>query len=148
VHVRGTVYHHRQLVFHNGGIGKKYLILLNTPTEDEPFLFVKTTSQKKNKPEKAGCLENWQLFFIPVGTTESKKPTWVQIYEIYPFERDSVINEKDIEIVGSLDEELLAKIVDCLLASKDDILPEYRKLLKPPILDSIQKLADKFRKKH
>jgi len=48
---RGTIYHHRKLVFHNGFIGKKYLILLNTPGKNEPYLFVKTTSQKKDKPQ-------------------------------------------------------------------------------------------------
>jgi hypothetical protein len=43
------------LVFHNGFTGKKYLILLNTPGKKEPYLFVKTTSQKKDKPSTTGC---------------------------------------------------------------------------------------------
>jgi hypothetical protein len=43
---RGAIYHHNKLVFHNGFTGKKYLILLNTPVKNEPYLFVKTTSQK------------------------------------------------------------------------------------------------------
>jgi len=47
--IRGAIYHHSKLLFHNGFTGKKYLILLNTPREKEPYLFVKTTSQKKEK---------------------------------------------------------------------------------------------------
>jgi hypothetical protein len=49
LHARGTIFHHSQLVFHNGFVGKKYLILLNTPAKKEPYLFVKTTSQQKKQ---------------------------------------------------------------------------------------------------
>jgi len=72
---RGAIYHHRQLVFHNGFTGKKYLVLLNTPTKKEPYIFVKTTSQQKNRPTKPGCIQEKSLFFIPAGKTFFKKNT-------------------------------------------------------------------------
>ena len=50
----GTIYHHEELVFHNGMVGKKFILLLNDPSEGEPYLFVKTTSQRKNKPVQTG----------------------------------------------------------------------------------------------
>jgi hypothetical protein len=62
---RGTIYHHIKLVFHNGFIGKKYLILINTPSKNEPYLFLKITSQKKDKPTTSGCIKKHSLFFIP-----------------------------------------------------------------------------------
>lgn len=67
MHARGTIFHHSQLVFHNGFTGKKYLVLLNTPSKTEPYIFVKTTSQQKDKPTMLGCIEERSLFFIPAG---------------------------------------------------------------------------------
>jgi hypothetical protein len=69
IHARGTIFHHSQLVFHDGFIGKKYMVLLNTPTKNEPYLFVQTTSQQKDKPSVAGCIKVRSLFFIPGGKT-------------------------------------------------------------------------------
>ena len=79
---RGAIYHHRQLVFHNGFTGKKYLILLNTPGKKEPYLFVKTTSQKKDKPSTTGCIKERSLFIIPAGRIFFPKDTWIQLYEL------------------------------------------------------------------
>lgn len=80
---RGTIYHHKEMIFHNGFTGKKYLVLLNTPSNNEPYIFVKTTSQQKNKPTSSGCIKKRSLFFIPGGKTFFPKNTWVQLYEIY-----------------------------------------------------------------
>ena len=100
---RGAIYHHRQLVFHNGVTGKKYLILLNTPGKNEPYLFVKTTSQKKDKPSTAGCIKKRSLFFIPAGKTFFYKDTWVQLYDIYEFAPKVIDTNKDITVEGNLD---------------------------------------------
>jgi len=78
---RGASYHHSQLVFHNGFIGKKHLILLNSPDRKEPYFFVKATSQQKDKPAKLGCIKERSLFFIPAGNnTFFKKDTLIQLY--------------------------------------------------------------------
>jgi hypothetical protein len=149
VRVKGTIYHHSQLVFHNGFVGKKYLVLLNTPNNNEPFLFVKTTSQKKDKPSTLGCIRSRSLFFIPAGTTFFKLDTWVQLYEIYPITDSNVTRNRDISCVGSLDAELLDKIIDCLfLAQEYDILPLHKALIRPTIDDSLRKLKDKFGKRY
>ena len=99
---RGTIYHHKELIFHNGFIGKKYLILLNTPSKNEPYLFVKTTSQQKGKPTTSDCIKNRSLFFIPGGKTFFPKDTWVQLYEIYPITPKDIDINKDITVEGSL----------------------------------------------
>lgn len=129
-------------------IGKKYLILLNSPSKDEPYLYVKVTSQKKDKPAKVGCIPNLQLFFIPAGTAFFKKDMWIQLYEIYEFQANDVSISEDIEIVGSLPHTLIEAIVDCVFQSReDDILPLHKKLLRPTLQESLQKLAEKFSKK-
>jgi len=146
---RGAIYHHKQLVFQNGFTGKKYLILLNTPTHKEPYLFVKTTSQQKSKPIKPGCIQEKSLFFIPAGKTFFKKNTWVQLYELYPILPEYIDNSMDeITIEGSLDVKLIDEIVNCLfLAEEENIPPIFKNLLRPPIQNSLLKLQEKFNKK-
>ena len=142
---RGAIYHHSKLVYHNGPTGKKYLILLNSPSKDEPYLFVKTTSQKKNKPSTPGCIRAHSLFFIPAGKTFFKLDTWVQLYEIYEFSPKDIDTNKDITVEASLDVKIIDEIVNCLFkAEEDNIALIQKKLLRPPLQDSLLKLKEKF----
>lgn len=142
---RGAIYHHKRLVFHNGVVGIKYLILLNTPAKEEPYLFVKTTSQQKDKPAVPGCIENRSLFFIPGGKTFFPKDTWVQLYELYPIPPEAIDTDKNISVVGTLGTKMIDDIVNCLFeAEEENIPPVFEKLLRPPIQDSLQKLRDRF----
>lgn len=147
MHTRGNIFHHKDLVFKNGFTGNKYLILLNTPSKNEPCLFVKTTSQKKDKPEIAGCLERISLFFIPGGKSFFPLNTWVQLYELYRFNPGHVDQSRDINKVGELGPVLIDQIVKCLLQSQEQDLSKVEKnLLQPPIQDSLERLKNKFNK--
>ena len=144
---RGAIYHHKQLVFQNGHIGKKYLILLNSPSKNEPYLFVKTTSQKKDRPTTPGCITQRSLFFIPAGKTFFKLDTWVQLFEIYSIPPKDIDTDKDITIEGSLNVTMIGDIVNCLFkAEEDNISPIFKKLLCPPIQDTLLKLKEKYDK--
>ena len=146
--IRGTICHHRELIFHNGFTGKKYLILLNTPDKNEPCLFVKTTSQKKDKPTIPGCIKDRSLYLIPAKKTFFKLDTWVQLYEIYAMPSKDVDDDKDISVQGSLDVKMVDDIVNCLFESEEDNIPLiHKKLLRPPIQDSLLKLKSRFDKK-
>jgi len=168
---RGAIYHHTQLVFHNGFVGKKYIILLNSPANKDPYLFVKATSQQKHKPSRAGCIKERSLFFIPAGKTFFKKDTWVQLYELYEFTPDAagktffkkdtwvqlyelyeftpdeIDNNKEMTVEGSLNVKMIDDIVNCLfLSEEDNIAGIHKELLRPPLQDSLLKLKDKFNK--
>jgi len=147
LHARGTIFHHRQLVFHNGFVGKKYLILLNTPSKNEPYIFVKTTSQQKGKPTKIGCIKSHSTFFMPAGKTFFPKDTWVQLFELYPIPAADINNSNGISIVGGLNAKMIDDIVNCLFESEEDnITQTIKKLLRPPLQDSLLKLKDMFNK--
>jgi len=120
------------LVIHNGFTGKKYLILLNTPGKKEPYLFVKTNSQKKDKPSTAGCIKKRSLFFIPAGKTFFPKDTWVQLYDIYEFSPKDIDTNEDITVEGSLDTKMIDDIVNCLFeAEEDNIAPIHKNCSDP-----------------
>ena len=142
---RGAIYFHPSFEFKNGDTGKKLVLLLNTPSKNDPYLFVKTTSRQKDKPLRPGCIEERSLFFIPAGTTFFKENTWVELYERYPMRPNDVSKNKDMKLIGNLDVKTLDKIIDCLFAAEgDDIPPIHRKLLRPPLQESIIKLKEKF----
>jgi hypothetical protein len=142
---RGAIYHHRQLVFHNGFIGKKYLILLNSPTKEEPYLFVKTTSQQKDNLAKAGCIKERSLFFIPAGKTIFKEDTWIQLYDLYDFTANEIDTNKDMTIKGTLNVKMIDDIVNCLFLSEEDNISKiHKRLLRPPLYESLLKLKEKF----
>lgn len=144
---RGAIYHHSGLTFFNGVIGKKYLILLNTPAKNEPYLFVKTTSQKKDRLSTPGCIKEKSLFFIPAGKTFFWQDTWVQLYDIYEFTPHEIDNNKEVTIEGSFDVRIIDDIVKCLFVSeRDNISGIHKRLLRPPLRDFLQKLKDKFNK--
>ena len=145
MHPRGTIFHHHNLVFHNGFTGNKYLVLLNTPDKKEPYLFVKTTSQKKHKTIIIGCQKKNSLFFIPKNTTFFKLDTWVQLYEYYLFSPSDFAGNQDIKKVGSLSAGATDEIVKCMLKTQADDLPrQVKNLLQPPLKDSLEKLQSKF----
>lgn len=144
---RGAIYHHKQLVFHNGHIGIKYLVLLNSPSKNEPYLFVKTTSKKKDRPTTPGCIKQRSLFFVPAGKTFFKIETWVQLFDIFPIPPKDIDTDKNITIEGSLSVKMIDDIVNCLFESEEDnIAPIFKKLLRPPIHDSILKLKEMYDK--
>ena len=136
------------MVFQDGATGKKYLILLNEPQKEDPFLFVKTTSQKKNRPETPGCIRPRSLFFIPARKTYFISDTWVQLYEIYPLMPQAIKGNPDIQIAGALNSKMTQAIVDCLFdCQKEDLPPIVINLLRPPMQDALLRLKEKFSKK-
>jgi hypothetical protein len=148
LHPRGTIFHHYKLVFHNGHTGNKFLILLNTPNIKEPYLFVKTTSKKKNKSKTIGCQKKDGLFFIPGGKTFFPNDTWVQLYEIYPMTQKQFNSNKDIKKVGDMSVGAIDEIVKCLLKTQsEDLSPKIKVYLQPPMQDSLEKLKTHFNKK-
>lgn len=144
--VRGTIFYHGKFLFKNGEIGKKYLILLNTPSKGEPYLLVKTTSQRKDKPITPGCIKRHSLFFIPARRAFFPENTWVQLYELYEYvEADK---NPEYRIVSNLESNMIDEIIECLLTSQgDDISPHQKKLLEIPLDNSILKLKEHFAKR-
>jgi hypothetical protein len=132
--LRGTVYHHHKFGFHDGNIGKKYIILINSPTPKDPYLFVKVTSQQSGKPTTPGCIFSRKIFFIPCqGKICFKLDTWVQLHEIYEFDSAKMIKDgmaKDMTVHGKLASNMVNQIVNCYIKSNgEDLMAYHRKLL-------------------
>jgi len=111
LHIRGSIFYHSKFKFHDGLVGQKYIILLNSPSNNEPYLFVKTTSKQRNKPTTVGCIKKHSCFFIPAKNTFFPLDTWVQLYELYPIPSKKICTNKSIHLAGNLDYRMIDAIV-------------------------------------
>ncbi len=146
MHIRGTVFHHPELVFHNGVTGNKYLILLNSPHKSDPYFFVKTTSKQKNKTSTPGCSKSFGVFFLNNSSNSFfPLPTWVQLYEHYLFSQNDVEENSNLTKKGSIESDLVDTIIECLfLVAEDDLSIVKKRLLRPPVEEYKLLLAKKF----
>lgn len=141
----GAIYHHAEMIFHNGVAGKKYMVLVNTPGTKEHFVFVKTTSQRKNKRTSPNCLDKEACYFINENQDFFKKDTWVQLHERYIFPPGDIKNDNNITFKGCLDKNLAESIVKCLLEiQKNDLSQVEMDLICPPLNQALLKLQEKF----
>jgi len=130
--VRGGIYFHSHFIFHDGDAGKKFIILLNNPKSDEPYIFIKTTSNGNKKPNSYGCHFGRKVFFIPIGTFFFKKDTWAQLHEIYEFSGADIVKsglEQVMKHYETLPLQMINEISNCLIKSCADDLTDYQKQL-------------------
>lgn len=149
MNVRGTVYHNSKFKFHDGIIGNKLLVLLNTPTANEEYVFVKTTSQQKGRTKTPGCGTYYAQgeYFIPQGTDCFPEDTWVLFYDLYPINPKDIDHTEDWHILKgvTLSVKTIQKIIDCLFKHHGEDIPEmYESWLKPPMESALSKLAEKY----
>lgn len=119
---KGTILYHRAFEFKGGEVGKKLLIILNTPQDNDPYLCCKTTSQPKYGLEKEGCYNNKNVYVLnPIPRCFSLK-TWVQFHDLYEFDSQSFLQAHfrgDIDIKGNLPTQVINAIVNCVKKSED-----------------------------
>jgi hypothetical protein len=143
---KGSILYHENFKFKNGEIGEKLLVLLNTPElPSEPYLFCKATSKENGKPKSPGCHLSFSLFLIPGGKEFFNKDTWLQLYEIYPLDAASVLQDsltKQLIEKGSLKTNTVKDLMSCISKIRD-IETEYKRLIlgKHALLESF--LRDK-----
>lgn len=120
---RGCVINHTDFTYLDGTTGgNKLLILLNNPSTGEPYLFAKTTSQKKSKPDAEGCHPKSNVFFMKSTSCGLDKDTWVQFHEIYEMEPAGILKDclsKCLRIIHQLPEQKINEIKNCIKRSED-----------------------------
>lgn len=129
--MRGSVYLHTDFQFPNGDKGRKLLIQLNTPSQDEPYLFVQTTSQPKNRPATPGCIPHRSLFFVEANKPFFDKNTWIQLHPVYEFDQAYLLQNSfrgDLQEVGTIPKQKVNEIANCFKRI-DDVTPYQLKLI-------------------
>ena len=80
--VKGDILLNKKFIHETGATDEKLLVILNSSSQGELFLFVKTTSQQHDKPKTPVCIEDRHrsLFYIPAKKDFFRDDTWVQVY--------------------------------------------------------------------
>lgn len=73
---KGTVLFHKEFSFEDGGVADKLLIILNTPSNGDPYICCKTTSKCKYNITKEGCHLNPLGYYSPWLATFTYK-RWI-----------------------------------------------------------------------
>jgi len=113
----GVIFYSPKFEFKNGLTGKKLLILLNTPINDDPYIICKTTSNRKNKSLSPGCQIEKSLFLILKDTEFFTEDTWLQLYELYEFSQCEFLKqhfEDNLKQIGKLQNITLRQIRNCI----------------------------------
>ena len=129
--MRGSVYLHKGLQFPNGDSGTKLLVQVNTPLRNESYLFVRTTSQEKNRPRTPGCIPRLSLFFVEAGKPFFDKNTWIQWYPVFEFNAAYMVQKGfkgDFQEIGTIPKQKVNEIANCFKRI-DDVTPYQLKLI-------------------
>ena len=128
----GEIFFCPEFPFKDGEIGKKYLVLLNSPANKDPYIFCRTTSQQKRKILKEDCQEDWLMFFLLSGKDVFPENTWLQFYELYAFTLEELLKlhtDNDLEYVAKLQDLTVRQIKNCIKECKEDIKKSYLKYI-------------------
>lgn len=120
---KGCILFHKKFQFKDGELGEKLIIILNSPDPSkEPYLVCRTTSQERNKPKTFGCQEELSLFFLPGGQDFFEKDTWIQLYDIFPFEASTILKDffdGELSVLGKFKELTIRQLMNCIRKVKD-----------------------------
>ncbi len=118
----GSIILHDNFIFHDGAVGKKYLIIL--ASHNGQSLMVKTTSQGSRYLIDYGCqiTHRYPNFHLVKDCSCFPLPTWVSLDEFYLFKDSDLLAKHfngDIYKHGDLSAEIHAELLDCALNSED-----------------------------
>jgi hypothetical protein len=124
----GTILFHEKFKFTDGEHGKKLLIILNTPSKDEPYLICKTTSKCKYSITKEGCHSDKGIYHIKANFDGFLDNTWVQLDSITEITKEELLNahfsEKVCKPVHCLKDTTIKAILNCI--KKGDDFSQYQ----------------------
>jgi hypothetical protein len=119
---QGTVYFHIGCRFHDGEIGDKLFIILNTPRPNEHFITCKTTSQQKWRSDREGCHSHDNYYVIRENYDLFNEKTWVQFHDYYPISQELLqryINNGTVRKMADLRNQTIKAIINCIGNSND-----------------------------
>lgn len=150
--VCGSIFHNQNYKYNsNSNPLRKFLVLLNTPTKDEPCIVAPVTSQQYGMSKMPGCCNIHSVFFLPERSTCFQDNSWVQLYNIKEIDPTKLQTNNDIVLDNTkkpIDAKTMTDIIDCLFkVAADDLSNFQKKYLKPTIPEGAEKLREFFCKK-
>ena len=118
----GTVLFFKDFHFKDGGIKDKLIVIINTPTGNEPFLICITTSEQWRRKKILGCHPNYSYYYIDLKQDDFVKDTWILFDEIYEIDTATLLNNTfsgTLTELFDLEYTLWNAIKKCILIAQD-----------------------------
>jgi len=128
---KGEVILSRKYKFPDGDVARKFLIVLNEGSAQDPHLLLLTTSQQWKRNSNPGCYAKENYFVLKERCDWFDKTTWVLFDPIIEYNFKKELKEhfkQNLETQAFLKEETVNAIINCLKQS-DDITPYQISLL-------------------
>ena len=126
---QGSVYFYKDFVFHDGDVGDKLFVMLNTPDpkKQDDYLVCLTTSQMKARRQKIkGCGLNQKpptpSFFYDVKDDSFKVDTWIVFDRLYQVTFTGLMQHtinKKVDFLFKLKPDNFRALLNCMLKSQD-----------------------------
>lgn len=116
---QGSVYLHLGYQFPSGVVKDKFFIILNTPRQDEVFISIMTTTQKRWRSDEEGC-HNTDNYYVLKGNYDFfTEKTWVVFgpRDYYPISQQlfyNYVNRGIINKKAELRRETIKAIINCI----------------------------------
>ena len=112
----------------------KYLLILNKDhTHFEDVVYVPATTNKNEWPLKAGCIEDWKLFYFKTDGSFYRAGTVIQLQEIRKHvgeEFEDMVAAKGIQRMHKrIYQEKFRQIINCLKKMREDIPVDIQSLI-------------------
>lgn len=132
----GDILFHKEWEFDDGSIGRKLLVVLNTPPDiDTPLLVVKTTSNSKQySGVNTGCNPLKRVYYV----LQSDEPcfdcdTYIQLHMIWEITTQELLSGCFAKVITPLgipvSPRCFQQIKGCLRNFKNDISTKHWKLI-------------------
>jgi len=121
---RGEIFFCKNFVFSDTTeTGMKYLVILNTPPAEKPFLGILTTTKPRlNWTQNPGCYAPDGYYFIKAGTEWFPLSTWLKFNHVYEFPHAEAIDKETQSVFknrGCLTPDRCNSVVNCIKNSFD-----------------------------
>lgn len=122
---KGGIYYSHQHEFEDGGISKKFLILLNNPDTSGTYIFTLTTTKGRNRKSTAGCHhDRTENYFVIDNETDwfNADKTWVLFSTLTMLNPGDILAETfkgNLKKKSQLKQNTFNTILNCLKTSQD-----------------------------
>jgi hypothetical protein len=130
----GQIFYYKDYEFDDHSKRDKLFVVVNDTDRNSVCLVLKTTSQSKRyEGVGKGCNPQKKVFFVPTGGEQCfTLDTYIQLPEIIEIANETLLVgeiSRKIYVSSSLSIECFKLLKDCLEQFREDISPQYWKLI-------------------
>lgn len=129
---KGDIYFSSDFKYLDGETGRKLFIVLNNPSDNEPYIVVKTTSRPPKRPYTELCNPDLKIFYIKKDKEFLNDHTFIQLHEFFPFNKIDFLRQhfnSTLSLENHLSDLRFRQLLNCIKKISDEVPQQYFKLI-------------------